>query len=36
MAVYFNVNSQIKEEARERREKERMKRYEEKLSVLKD
>ena len=36
LAIYFNVNSQIREEAKERRERERMKRYEEKLSILRD
>lgn len=36
LAIYFNVNSQIREEAKERRERERIKRYEEKLSVLRD
>lgn len=36
LGVYFNVNSQIREEAKERRERERMKRYEEKLSAFGD
>ena len=36
LAVYFNVNSQIREENKAYRERERLKRYEEKISVLKD